>query len=73
MSSGAISVRIGIFPEMNTTEPYSPIPLAKASANPVSSGGISSGRITLRKIRQRPAPSVAAASSVSLSMSSSTG
>ena len=39
MRSGAISVRSGMFPEMNTTEPYSPTPRAKASAKPVASAG----------------------------------
>ena len=39
MSSGAISVRIGMLPEMNTTDPYSPIALANASATPVSQAG----------------------------------
>jgi hypothetical protein len=32
-------VRIGMFPEMNTTEPYSPMARAKASAKPVSHAG----------------------------------
>ncbi len=46
MSSGAISVFIGMLPEMKTTEPYSPSARAKASAKPVSSAGKSVGRIT---------------------------
>ena len=43
MSSGAISVLIGMLPEMNTTEPYSPSARANASAKPVRSGGKTSG------------------------------
>ena len=39
MSSGAISVRSGMFPEMKTTEPYSPSARANASANPVTAAG----------------------------------
>ena len=40
ISSGEISVRIGMLPEMNTTEPYSPTARANASAKPVSQAGI---------------------------------
>ena len=39
ISSGVISVRIGMLPAMKITEPYSPTPRAKASANPVSAAG----------------------------------
>ena len=39
MRSGAISVRIGMLPEMNTTDPYSPMARANASATPVSHAG----------------------------------
>ena len=39
MSSGAISVIIGMLPAMKITEPYSPSARAKASAKPVSSAG----------------------------------
>ena len=39
ISSGEISVRIGMLPEMNTTDPYSPIARANASAKPVSHAG----------------------------------
>ncbi len=46
ISSGTISVRIGMLPEMNTTEPYSPSARAKASAKPVSIAGSSAGAIT---------------------------
>ena len=37
MRSGAISDTIGMLPAIKITEPYSPIPRAKASANPVRS------------------------------------
>ena len=46
MRSGAISVRIGMLPEMNTTEPYSPRPRADLSANPVSAAGTMAGSRT---------------------------
>ena len=39
MSSGAISVCIGMLPEMKTTDPYSPTARANASAKPVSHAG----------------------------------
>ena len=39
MRTGAISVRKGMLPEMNTTEPYSPSERAKASAKPVTTAG----------------------------------
>ena len=39
MRSGVISVRMGMLPEMKTTEPYSPSARAKARAKPVSSAG----------------------------------
>ena len=65
ISSGTISVFIGMLPEMKTTEPYSPSARANASANPVSSAGISAGAITRMNVCNRLAPSVAAASSSS--------
>ena len=46
---------------------------ANASANPVSSAGIRLGRITLETVCQRLAPRLAAASSISVSRSISTG
>ncbi len=58
---------------MKTTEPYSPVARAKASANPVNSAGAIAGRITRPKVCQRVAPRLAAASSSSRSSSSSTG
>ena len=45
MSSGAISVTIGMLPAMKTTEPYSPSARANASAKPVSSAGSTIGKI----------------------------
>ena len=39
ISSGEISVTIGMLPEMNTTEPYSPMARANDSAKPVSQAG----------------------------------
>ena len=73
MSSGRISVFIGRLPEMKMTDPYSPMARAKARVKPVISAGTSSGRTTRRKTVQRPAPSVAAASSISAPRSSITG
>ena len=46
IATGAISVFIGKLPEIKTTEPYSPTPLANASAKPVSKAGAMVGRIT---------------------------
>jgi hypothetical protein len=73
MSNGTISVFIGMLPEMKTTEPYSPIARAKARANPVRRAGATVGRTTRRKVCERRAPRLAAASSTSTSRSSSTG
>jgi len=73
ISSGRISVFIGRFPEMKITDPYSPMARAKARVKPVIKAGCSSGRITRRNTVQRPAPSVAAASSISDPRSSITG
>ncbi|MCW0416730.1 hypothetical protein NB689_002484 [Xanthomonas sacchari] len=73
ISNGAISVALGRLPAMKITEPYSPTPRAKASANPVSTAGHRVGSTTRRTVCQRPAPSVAAASSSSRSASASTG
>src|SRR5271166_15290 len=70
IKSGTISVFIGMFPAMKTTEPYSPRALANASANPVSSGGSSSGPTTRKTVWSREAPRLAAASSYSRSRSS---
>ncbi|MNC84158.1 hypothetical protein D3C75_1385390 [compost metagenome] len=53
ISSGAISVFMGILPEMNTTEPYSPMPREKARAKPVIRAGSTSGRITRKKVLSR--------------------
>src|SRR2546425_4459719 len=73
ISRGAISVRIGMFPEMKTTEPYSPTARAKASVDPVTSEGRTAGSRIRRKTCQRPAPRLDAASSTSRSRSSRTG
>ena len=53
ISSGAISVFIGMLPEMKITEPYSPSARANASAKPVSIAGQSVGRITRANVCQR--------------------
>ena len=73
ISSEAISVRIGMLPEMNTTEPYSPSARANDRAKPVSSAGITAGKITRQNVCQRVAPRLAAASSDSRSISSIAG
>ena len=69
ISSGVISVRIGMLPDMNTTDPYSPIARAKAMANPAKAAGKMVGNTTWEKVCQRVAPRLAAASSSSFSMS----
>ena len=58
---------------MKMTDPYSPMARAKARVKPVMSAGTSSGRTTRRKVVQRFAPRVAAASSISRPRSSMTG
>ena len=58
---------------MKITEPYSPTERASASVKPVASDGSTVGKITRRKIIQRPAPSDSAASSRLASTSSSAG
>jgi hypothetical protein len=73
ISRGVISVRIGMFPEMHTTEPYSPIARANASENLVSSAGLMIGRSTRRKVCHRLAPRLVAASSSSSWTCCSTG
>jgi hypothetical protein len=73
ISSGVISVRMGILPEMNTTDPYSPRARAKAMAKPVNRAGTSWGKITRRRVCQRVAPRLAEASSNSGSSSSIMG
>ena len=71
--SGVISETNGRLPAMKITEPYSPSARAKASAKPVSSAGVSTGRMTRVKVWRRVAPRIAAASSTSWCRSSSTG
>jgi hypothetical protein len=73
ISSGVISETNGMLPAMKITEPYSPIARDNASTKPVTTAGASSGSTTLQKACRRDAPSEAAASSSSLSRSSSTG
>jgi hypothetical protein len=73
ISSGTISEISGRLPAMKMTEPNSPSARAKASAKPVSKAGPMAGKITLTKVCQREAPSEAAASSTSVSISSITG
>ena len=73
ISKGVISEISGRLPAMKMTEPYSPTARAKASAKPVRSAGKMAGKMTLTKVCQREAPSDAAASSTSVSISSITG
>ena len=73
ISSGAISDTIGMLPAMKITEPYSPSARAKASAKPDRIAGHKVGSTTRHNVVRRPAPSVAAASSMSGSSCSSTG
>src|ERR1700693_5617234 len=67
------SVLPGTAPPIRTTEPNSPIARENASPPPVSSAGVSAGRITVLKIVELFAPSDAAACSDSRSTSISTG
>src|SRR4030095_13187609 len=73
MSTGAISVLNGMLPDTKITEPYSPMPRAKASANPVTVAGSSGGIRPRQNVCQRVAPRHAAASSTSASMSTRIG
>ena len=74
ISSGEISVRIGMLPEMNTTDPYSPTARANASAKPVSQAGIEVRQDDARQHRRSGwRPRLVAASSTSGSRSSMTG
>ena len=66
-------MRPGRLPDSSTSEPYSLIARAKASAAPAAIAGTSEGRITRRNVVSRLAPSDAAASSTSRSSVSSTG
>ncbi len=58
---------------MKMTEPYSPTARAKARTKPVNRTGSTGGSSTVKTVRQRLAPSSAAASSISAGSSSSTG
>ena len=53
----------GMLPANVMVAPNSPSARAHESALPAASAGAMSGSVTRRKMRQRPAPSVAAASS----------
>src|SRR5579875_535250 len=67
------SVLPGTAPPMSTTEPNSPMARENASPAPVNNDGVNDGSTTEVKIVTLLAPSEAAASSVSRSISSSTG
>ncbi len=73
ITSGAISVFIGMLPEMKTTEPYSPSARAKASAVPVTQAGRNRRQDDADRVLRRLAPRLAAASSASASSDSITG
>ena len=73
MNTEATSVLNGMLPEIRTSEPNSPIERAKASAIPERIAGRRFGRMIRRKVVSGPAPSEAAASSMSVSSSISTG
>ena len=73
ISSGVISVIIGMLPAMKITEPYSPSARANASAKPVSSAGSERRAGSPAEGLPALAPRLAAASSTSRSRSSSTG
>ena len=62
-----------MFPAIKMTDPYSPIARAKARAKPVSKAGRSGGSKTKRIVCTRQAPSVAEASSSSISSSAMIG
>ena len=73
MKTDATSVLYGRFPEISTIEPNSPIARANPSATPASIAGAKLGSTIRVKIVRPPAPSEAAASSISRSSSISTG
>ena len=73
MCTEATSVENGMLPDRRTTEPNSPIARAKASAMPDRTAGTRFGSTMRRKIIRPRAPSEAAASSMSVSSSCSTG
>ena len=63
----------GRLPLIRTTEPNSPTARANASATPERIPGSRFGNTIRRNVASRPAPSDEAASSISVSSSSSTG
>src|SRR4051812_7960818 len=73
MCTDAICVLNGMFPEISTVAPYSLSARANDSAAPARIAGTRFGSTTRRKIVNPLAPSDAAASSISVSSSSSTG
>src|SRR5215217_1603597 len=73
MRTAATSVWKGMFPEMRTTEPNSPMARANPSPTPARIAGSRFGRTISRKLVQLLAPSAVAACSMSRSSSSSTG
>ena len=66
-------MRFGRLPLSSTSEPYSLIARANESVAPAKIAGASVGRMTRRNVVAREAPREAAASSTSVSISSSTG
>ena len=66
-------LRFGRPPAKSRTEPYSPSARAKARATPAARPGRRLGKMMRRKIVKPPAPSEAAASSISRSISISSG
>ena len=60
ISSGVISLTIGMLPAMKMTEPYSPSARAKASESRSAAPAARSGGSRAAKVCQRVAPSVAA-------------
>src|ERR1039458_5446866 len=73
ISNGAISVFMGILPDIKTTEPYSPTARANAKENPVIQAGTREGKTTRLKVYHRLAPRLTAAFSISGSSDSKTG
>ena len=71
MASGSVSVSPGTLETKVIVAPNSPSARAKASVAPASTPGQHKGKVIVRKVRQRPAPSVRAASSSRRSTDSS--
>ena len=73
MKTEETSVSKGMFPEIRISEPYSPSARAKASMMPATIPGSRLGKMIRRKMVKPPAPSEVAASSISRSISISSG